>query len=210
MGDMIYLIGGPPKCGKTTLAKELSKALAIPWTSTDTLQNVIKPYINKEDFPDKFPSSSESYETNDEKYSTLSSADIISNYRRQAKTLFPAIDMFAISEITDGNDFIIEGYHIEPELVRELSGKYPEKIASVFLVKTDVEKFVENIRNSTTPHDWVIRKTQNEGTYEKIAKMVVDYSELIQKEAEEYSLKSVNMDDDFDAKVNEAIDSLKG
>ena len=50
---MIYLIGGPPKCGKTTLAKRLSKSLGIPWVSTDTLQCVIKPYINRKDFSKK-------------------------------------------------------------------------------------------------------------------------------------------------------------
>ena len=65
---MIYLIGGPPKCGKTTLAKRLSKLKGIPWVSTDTLQNVIKPYISKEDFARKFPNSQLTGESNDEKY----------------------------------------------------------------------------------------------------------------------------------------------
>lgn len=35
---MIYLIGGPPKCGKTTLAKQLAKKLGIQWVATDTLE----------------------------------------------------------------------------------------------------------------------------------------------------------------------------
>ncbi len=39
---MIYLIGGPPRCGKTTLAKEMSKKLEIPWISSDALEVVVK------------------------------------------------------------------------------------------------------------------------------------------------------------------------
>ena len=206
---MIYLIGGPPKCGKTTLAKEMSSNHGIPWVSTDTLQNVVKPYIDENDFAEKFPSSNEKFETNDEKYSTLSAAEIISSYRIQAKTIFPAIDMFAISEITDENDFVIEGYHIEPVLAQKLAKKYPKKIASVFLAKTDVQKFIQNIQNSTTPHDWLIRKTKDEETFKKVAEMVSQYSKFIKKEAEEHNLKVFDMNDDFSAQVVEAIDYLK-
>jgi 2-phosphoglycerate kinase len=39
--------------------------------------------------------------------------------------VYEAIDMFYVCEITNGNDFIIEGCHIEPELVLKLSLKYP-------------------------------------------------------------------------------------
>jgi cytidylate kinase len=66
---MIYLIGGPPKCGKTTLAKRLSKSKGIPWVSTDTLQCVIKPYMNKKDFSKIFPTNYQRGKNNDEKYS---------------------------------------------------------------------------------------------------------------------------------------------
>ena len=42
---MIYLIGGPPKCGKTTLAKKMAKKLHIQWIAADTLQVVARKYI---------------------------------------------------------------------------------------------------------------------------------------------------------------------
>ncbi|OGF22453.1 hypothetical protein A2Y83_04145 [Candidatus Falkowbacteria bacterium RBG_13_39_14] len=48
MNIMIYLIGGPPRCGKTTLAKEMSKKLRIPWVSTDALEVVTRAYVDKE------------------------------------------------------------------------------------------------------------------------------------------------------------------
>jgi len=44
---MIYLIGGAPRCGKTKVAKQLSKKLGIPWISADSLEGVVAAYVNK-------------------------------------------------------------------------------------------------------------------------------------------------------------------
>ena len=205
---MIYLIGGPPKCGKTTLAKRLSKSKGIPWVSTDTLQCVIKPYLDKNDFSKKFPTSSQRCNNNDEKYSQYSTNEIIEAYQQQSKTSYEAIDMFAICEITDGNDFIIEGYHIEPELVNELNKKYPNKLRSIFLIKSDESKFIADIKKSTTPNDWIIARTNNEETYSKIAKMICEYGIFFKKESNKYGFKVLNMDKDFDNQINKAIDDL--
>ena len=205
---MIYLIGGPPKCGKTILAKKLSKSFGMPWVSTDTLQCVIKPYMNKEDFSKKFPASYYRGKNNDEKYSKYSLGEIIEAYRRQAKTAYQAIDMLTICEITDGNDFIIEGYHIEPKLVSELSLKYPEKVKSIFLVKSDKEKFVRDIKKSTTPNDWIIARTKSKETYQKIANMICEYGNFFEKESKKYGLKVLNMDNGFDKKINSAVSYL--
>lgn len=205
---MIYLIGGPPKCGKTTLAKILSKLLGISWVSTDTLQCVIKPYMNKDDFSKKFPTSYQRGKDNDEKYSKFSSREIIEAYQQQAKTVYEAIDMFTVCELADGNDFIIEGYHIEPELVAELNLKYPEKIKSIFLVKSDKEKFVCDIKKSTTSNDWIIARTNDEETYQKIANMICEYGNFFKKKSEKYGFKILNMDNDFDNQIKEASDYL--
>jgi 2-phosphoglycerate kinase len=206
---MIYLIGGPPKCGKTTLAKALSKSLEIPWFSTDTLQCVIKPYISKEDHAIKFPVSYQRCKDNDEKYSKYSKEEIIDAYRKQAKTVYLAIDMFAVCEITDGNDFIIEGYHVEPELVKELCSKYPGKIKSIFLVKTDKQKFINDIKKSSTPNDWIIRRTHNEKTFKKIADMVCEYGKFFKKESENFGFDAISMDDNFESQIKNAVESMK-
>ena len=206
---MIYLIGGPPKCGKTTLAKTISKSLAMPWVSTDTLQCVVEPYMDKGDLSKKFPASYQRGKDNDEKYSKFSSKEIIEAYQQQAKTVYLAIDMFAACELADGNDFIIEGYHVEPELVVALNLKYPGKIKSIFLVKTNKEKFVCDIKKRTTPNDWIIARTKNEETYQKIANMICEYGNFFEKESEKYGFKVLNMDNNFDSQIKEASDYLK-
>lgn len=205
---MIYLIGGPPKCGKTTLAKAMAKSLGLPWVSTDTLECVIRPYINEDDLLKKFPTLGQRGKNNDERFSKYSTDEIITAYQRQAKTSYQAIEMFTECEIVYGNDFIIEGYHIEPELAATLTLKYPNKIKSIFLIKYDEEKFIEDIKKSTTPDDWILARTDDEATYGKIATMIKVYGDLFEKESKKYGLNVLHMDEDFDAKIKKAISLL--
>ncbi len=80
--------------------------------------------------------------------------------------------------------------------------------AAVFLVKHDDQKFIDDIHKSTTLNDWVLRKTKHEATYEKIAKMVVEYSGYFEKEAKKYDLPVFQMDNDFTVRVKEVMQYL--
>lgn len=194
---MIYLIGWPPKCGKTTLAKTFSKSVHIPWVSTDTLQCIAIAYINDEDYARDFPASQQRCKTNDEKYLKFSSEEILDAYRKQAKSVFLAIESFIDCEMTDQNDYIIEWYHIEPELVQRLDEKYPGKIQSIFLIKTDPEKFLQDLRKSSTPNDWIIARTHNDETFWKIAYMITQYGMVLSEEAQIQGMRVINMDNSF-------------
>jgi 2-phosphoglycerate kinase len=164
--------------------------------------------MKQEELEDAFPSSYQRGKDNDERYSIYSSGEIIEAYRKQAKITYEAVDMFCICEITDGNDFIIEGYHIEPELVSKLSEKYPGKIQGIFLGKTDTSKFVENIKKSSTANDWIIAKTKDEATYIKIADMICEYSRIFESEAKKYNFDFMNMDYAFEEKIQKIIELL--
>ena len=208
---MIYLIGGPPKCGKTTLAKQLSKSAGVPWVSTDTIQNVIKPYIPKNDFATMFPSSTMRFDSNDEKYAKHTSSEIVDAYRCQARTVCAAIEAFVDSEVTDGNDYIIEGFHVEPELIVKLRSKYPELIRGTLVVKKDADAFIKNIHQSKTPNDWIRSKTNDETiTFPRIAAMVVDYGIQLEKDAEENDVTVFGVDQGFESQLHNAANYLLG
>jgi 2-phosphoglycerate kinase len=202
---MIYLIGGPPKCGKTTLAKRLSKRLGIPWISGDTLQVVAREYMDKKDIDTRLPWSKirKIKKSNDEAYSTYSAKEIVRFYTTQAKVSYRAIDMVSVCEIADGNDYIIEGYQVEPQLVNKIIKKYgKENFRVVFLIKSNVDKFVSDIKKSTTPNDWIIERTKDESTYHKIAKMISEYSRYFEKEAKKYKYDVFEMDDNFNKQIS--------
>ena len=117
--------------------------------------------------------------------------------------------MFSICEITDGNDYIVEGYHVTPQLAARLIKKYGRKHFRVlFLVKSDIETMVRDFEKSSTPNDWILRKTQEKETLYKIAEMIAYYGQFFGKEAKKYKFKVLNMDNDFGGQLKKAIEHL--
>lgn len=195
---MIYLIGGPPKCGKTTLAKKLSRQYQIPWISADTLQNIVWAYAAADKRETLFPHTYLRGENNDETYSENSAEEIVKNYIAQGETTYAAISMIVETYRADKDDFIVEGYQVTPEIVARIHEKFGKEVAkAVFLVKFDEQKFIQDIHKSTTPNDWIIRKTKNEETFGKIARMISEYSHYFENESNKYGFKVFNMDNDF-------------
>lgn len=207
---MIYLIGGPPKCGKTTLAKRLAAKCHISWISADTLENIVWAYTPEEKRPALFPHSSWRGDSNDEFYSEHSAEEIVRNYITQGQATYDAISMMAETYLTDEDDFIVEGYQVTPEIVDRIFKKFGhEHVKEVFLVRQDEQKFIQDIHKSTTPNDWVIRKTKDKATYGKIAAMIAKYSRYFENEAEKYGLKVFSMDEDFDQQLDVIEKHLK-
>jgi 2-phosphoglycerate kinase len=199
---MIYLIGGPPKCGKTTLAKKLAQERQISWISADTLQNIVWAYTPEDKRNVLFPHGYLRGKSIDEFYSKYSPEEIVKNYIAQGETSYDAISMMAETYLADEDDFIVEGYQVTPEIVDRVFKKFGrEHIKAVFLVKYDEQKFIQDIHKSTTPNDWIIRKTKNDATYGKIAKMIAEYSRYFEEEAKKHGLRVFNMDENFSGKL---------
>jgi 2-phosphoglycerate kinase len=207
---MIYLIGGPPKCGKTTLAKKLAREYRISWISVDTLQNIVWAYTPEDKRIALFPHSCLREESNDEFYSKYAPEEIVKNYIIQGKTSYDAISMMAETYLADKDDFVVEGYQITPEIVDRIFRKFGKEHAkAVFLVKYDEQKFVQNVCKSTTPNDWILQKTKNEATFGKIAKMIAEYSRYFEKEAEEHGFQVFSMDENFSERLDAIEKHLK-
>ncbi|MFZ3073959.1 MAG: hypothetical protein WA093_02405 [Minisyncoccales bacterium] len=199
---MIYLIGGPPKCGKTTLTKKLAAQYQIPWISADTLQNIVWAYTPEDKRPALFPHSHSREQSNDEFYSKYTPQQIIKNYIAQAKTVYDAVSMMAETYLADEDDFIVEGYQVTPEIVDRIFKKFgKDHVRAVFLAKYDEQKFVQSIHKSTTPNDWILRKTKDEATFGRIAKMIAVYSRYFEDESKKYGLEVFNMDEDFSGQM---------
>ncbi|MFH0820235.1 MAG: AAA family ATPase [Candidatus Peregrinibacteria bacterium] len=209
---MIYLVGGPPRCGKTMLAKVMSRHWGIPWISCDTLQVITGKYMTSKQWRKTHPYSllRNKLKTNDAFYAQLSPQKIVSVLRRQAKPTFPAIDMASICEIADGNSYIIEGYHIEPSFAYKLIKKYGRKnIKAIFLTKHNAERFAVDVHKSTTPNDWLIVGTRKPITFLKVGQMVALYSRYFEKEAKKYKFKVLNMDQNFKKQLSVAVKYLQ-
>jgi 2-phosphoglycerate kinase len=197
---MMYLIGGPPRSGKTTLAKKLASRLRIGWVSADTLESIIREYIPRAALRKLFPKNvlrEKTHGSNDEMYEKFSVKEITEAYIRQGKASRKAVETFVADCIKEGHDFVIEGHQIHPELVAKLSHRFPKEIKSAFLIKKDVQRLVDGFQKNTAKSDWVLRKTKNTKTFEKIAQMLSFFGKRIEKEAREHQLPVYSTDDNF-------------
>lgn len=209
---MIYLIGGAPRTGKTTLAKKLSSKLKISWVSTDTLEVIAREYISKKDLEKAYPYTTLRREkgarNNDEFYNKHSTKKIIRLLKAQAATNQPAVEAMVANEIDNGNDYILEGYHLIPSFVAKLIKKYGKRnFKTVFLTKFNPKQFAKDVHKSATPNDWLIVLTKKKETFVKVGKMVAEYSDFFEKGAKKYGFECVNMDEDFSSKIKKLIKS---
>ncbi|MFA5076339.1 MAG: hypothetical protein WC480_02900 [Patescibacteria group bacterium] len=210
---MIYLVGGPPRCGKTTLTKMMSKKFGISWISSDTLEAVSRVYTPKKQWPKKYPYSflrrKKGARNNDDFYSTYSAAQIISALNREARAVYEAIDTVIACEIADGKDYIIEGCQLLPSFVKQMINKYGQKnVRAVFLTKHDEQKFARDVHKSITTNDWLLVLTKKPETFVKVGKMVSRYSKYFDQETKKYGLRAINVDTDFSNQLGKAIRNL--
>src|SRR5687767_6523633 len=117
---MIYLIGGPPRGGKTILAEELAKRISVPYFTLDHVTSVIAPYIPEQEYVTRLPlrvARQETNYSNDVFYAKYSTERIVDFYLCQAETFWPGVENFIKYAIQDEHDLILEGWQILPHLL---------------------------------------------------------------------------------------------
>ncbi|HEX8182722.1 MAG TPA: hypothetical protein VF575_03930 [Candidatus Saccharimonadales bacterium] len=113
---MLYLIGGPPRMGKSTMAQRLLKDATLPYVSTDGLTVMLEP------------------------------AGLSSFYDvRKSELFFPYLDLFVSRIIKSCPDYLIEGDAFGPDHVEILKTKYDLKCVFLTMNHTSTEKIVQNV-----------------------------------------------------------------
>lgn len=136
----IFLIGGAPLSGKSTLASELSKRLDIPWVSTDDIRKWMQAVVRKEDYPDLFYDDSPNAVTFYKKYTAQ---EVFRLENTQGLDVQKGI-VAMIENFWQWDEFIIEGIAISPEFVRKFIDDHKDlEVVPIFLVDKDKE----NVKN---------------------------------------------------------------
>ena len=208
---MIYLIGGAPRCGKTTIAQQLSKKLGISWIPADAIESMVARYIPKSDLSRLFPKSIMRKKTklsNDLMYEKYSTKEITDAYIKQSKTSWKAIQVLVECALHEHHDFIIEGHQIHPQLIFQLKKEF-KNIKGIIIVRTDLKSIVSGALKNSHPNDWFLKKTKNHETYEKIGLMIKRYSQYFIRESSKYRIDAINTERDFRKQIKLAIKHLK-
>lgn len=208
---MIYLIGGSPRCGKSILAKKLAKKLETNIFACDYLRPIVIAYTPKEELDKKFPfirMYDDIGHDNDKFFENNTAEEILTADIVEAKTLWIGVKEFIKQKAMLDRDIVIEGVQLLPELVDELKKeKYFKNIKIIYLIK-EKEKLILDGFTKNTQNDWLITDINGEKTLPYAARMVCAYGEYFKREAEKYGFEILNTEDDFENKIEEAVDYL--
>jgi 2-phosphoglycerate kinase len=209
---MLYLIGGPPRCGKTTLSAALAKKLQIPYFSIDHIASVIPPYIPSERQDESFPLRALRQKVNNDNdrfFEKYSAEEIVRVYQQQAATLWPGVRNFIDYAIQDEHNLILEGWQLLPRFLAEIpSAERSNNVQVQYLFKTDVEDILSGLKANDPVNDWVLRHTKEDASFIRIAKMISCFGKTIEKETSDLQFEAVNLDRNFAEKIKDLADGM--
>jgi 2-phosphoglycerate kinase len=207
---MLYLIGGPPRTGKTTLAAALTQRTCFPYFSIDHIAQVIIPYIPEQDHAVRLPlrtAIQEARYSNDAFYTKYSPEQAVALYERQAETVWAGVENFIKYALDADHDLIIEGWQIIPSRLRSVVEAH-DRARVVFLYKLRELDIVSGLKSHTAKNDWVIKNTEREETFSAIGKMISCFGAVIAREATLNDFRAVNTDVDFEATIMQTLEFL--
>ncbi len=204
---MIFLLGGPPRVGKSIIASQIRKKYIVSVVSTDSLGAVLENVLNLESAPDLFvfDKFNKMPMTEQVKLITKEPEKLIDYARKESHVVWKAVEAFIRRENDEGRDALIEGVAVLPELVSRLEN-IPHRV--VFLGNQG-ENHKENIKKSAeeNEHDWM--RDVSDQYISAFAMFVKQMSAYIEQEAKKYGFEYIEMDKEpFENVTEEVMKSL--
>jgi 2-phosphoglycerate kinase len=198
---MIYLLGGPPRVGKSIIAGEIRRRFAVSVVSTDALGAVLESVLSPEAAPDLFAFGGMPMAQR----AVADPAQLVEGLIRENRVVWKAVEAFARREHDEGRDVLIEGVAVLPELMSRLA-QVPYRVV---FIGNQGEHVQENIRSSAARnvHDWM-RGVSNPDIA-AFAGFVRRMSARIEQEAEEFGFEYIELDQKpFEAATEAVIKAL--
>jgi 2-phosphoglycerate kinase len=200
---MIFLVGGPPRVGKSIIASEIRQQHAVSVVSTDTLGAVLEQVLSPEGVPDLFLFGTLHDLSMEEQVAFIvqDPAVLIAYVRKESAVVWNAVEAFLRREHAEGRDVLIEGVAVLPELMRQLED-LPHRV--VFLGNQGAQHYA-NIKQSaeTNAHDWM--RDVSDEYIRAFALFVTRMSVYIEQEAKRYGFEYIEMDNMRFKDVTEAV-----
>ncbi len=193
---MIYLIWWTPRCGKSSVAKLISKTTWISYIQTDYIASAIWSKMTESDeyalFWEKYRND-DNRTNNDTRFSVFSNQEQLEHYYIKAKWNRDGIKNIIEYVIADNESYIIEWFHLRPEIIKQNLNERWNKVRYVALYKSDVNEIEHWIQVNQHPNDRIVKNTYTPETYNKIASFIYDFWQLMKYESEKFWLYCYDM-----------------
>jgi 2-phosphoglycerate kinase len=200
---MIFLLGGPPRVGKSIISNEIRQKYAVSVVSTDTLAAVLENVLSPELAPDLFVFGKFNKMPMVErvKLITKDPTELIDYVRKESHVVWKAVDAFIRRENDEGRDVLIEGVAVLPELVSRLED-IPHRVV---FIGNQGENHKENIKKSAggNEHDWM--RDMSDQYISAFAMFVERMSVYIEQESKKYGFEYIEMHKELFGNVTEKV-----
>ena len=204
---MIYLLGGPPRVGKSIISKTITKKHGINVVSTDSLGAALENVLNPEVEPGLFVFNRFNEMTAADRINLMveNTTELINYTIEESYAVWKAVKPFILKEKDEGRDVVVEGVAVLPALVNQL-----ENIDyRVVFIGNQGNEHKANIKKSAKENerDWM--RYVSDEYVDAFATFVVQMSSYIEKEAYKYGFEYIEMDKrPFHDVVGEIVGSL--
>lgn len=205
---MIFLIGGPPRVGKTIISSEIQKSYALSVVSTDTLGAVLESVLSPDAAPDLFVFDRfhEMPVAEQEKLIRQDPAAHIEVVRKESHVVWKAVEAFIRREYEEGRDALVEGVAVLPELMSQIDD-IPHR--AVF-IGNQGQKHKEDIKKyaAENDHDWM--RDLSDAYIDAFALFVGRMSAYIEQEATKYGFPYIELDKEPIEEVTKGVIQVLG
>jgi 2-phosphoglycerate kinase len=205
---MIYLLGGPPRVGKSIISNEIRKKHAVSVVSTDTLCAVLEAVLSPGAAPDLYVFSDLNKMVTAKRVELITDDPeaLIGYVRKESHFVWKAVEAFIRRENNEGRDALIEGVAVLPELVSQLED-IPYRV--VFIGNQGINH-QENIKKSAeeNKHDWM--RDMSDQYIDAFGTFVKGMSAYIEQEAVKDGFHYIEMDQKPFGDVPEEVSKLLG
>ncbi len=182
---MLYLLSGTSRSGKTMIAKKILKQSGIPYLSLDWIvmgftNGMPQCGIHDKLFPDEI-----------------------------AEQLWKFLQAMCENMLWEGEDYVIEGEAILPELTRTLMDDNPKKVKACFLGYAHVtvaEKVKETKVFSVGKRDWLTNESDE--TIHRHIENMVQYSRKVKSQCAKHNVRYFDTSTNFISTIDRATQYL--
>ena len=206
---MIYLLGGPPRVGKSIIAGTITREYGINVVSTDSLGAVLENVLDPEREPGLLLVNRFTEMCVEDRIDLMvnRTAERIGYQIEENRAVWKAVKPFVERERDEGRDLVVEGVAIQPELVSRLE----DVDFQVVFIGNQGDAHEENIKRGAqvNSNDWM--RDASDEYVEAFAVFVVEMSRYVEREAHAYGFRYIEMSSrPFDDAVCQVADSLLG
>jgi 2-phosphoglycerate kinase len=200
---MIFLLGGPPRIGKSIISSEIRQKCAVSVVSTDTLGAVLENVLSPEVTPDLFVFNklTEMPLSEQVKFIMRNPAELIDYVRKESCVVWKAVEAFIRRENDEGRDILIEGVAILPEFMSQLKD-IPHRVV---FIGNQGANHIENIKKSVEENDYDWMRGVSDQYIDAFAMFVNRMSGYIEQETKKYGFKYIEMDKELFSDVTEDV-----